>query len=298
VILYSDNGGKSWSQASVPVSMTLTCIAFATPKIGWAAGHFGAVLKTVDGGKTWQLQINGIQVNQLVLEAAQAPPAQGDASPALPLALPRATRFVNEGPDKPFLTLLAISPQEVMAFGAYRMAVKSNDGGATWMDISLHIYDRYSHNIYDAIRICGVIDLVGETGLVFRSDDGGDNFLPLTSPSNITLFGIVAANDGGIIVFGVAGTCFRSVDGGKSWTQSILSTEDDLTVGRVLSSGAILVASETGVLYRSTDNGITFRVLPAVRSAPIFDMEETEDGAMVMVGPSGPRLISAQMLHM
>jgi len=50
VAIYSDDNGTSWTQASVPVNVTLTCVSFATAKIGWAAGHYGVVLNTQDGG--------------------------------------------------------------------------------------------------------------------------------------------------------------------------------------------------------------------------------------------------------
>jgi photosystem II stability/assembly factor-like uncharacterized protein len=53
IIIYSDDNGVTWHQASVPVTLTITDIAFATPKIGWAVGAFGVVLHTTDGGESW-----------------------------------------------------------------------------------------------------------------------------------------------------------------------------------------------------------------------------------------------------
>jgi hypothetical protein len=38
--------GRQWRQASVPVSVTLTAVSFATPQLGWAVGHAGVVLHT------------------------------------------------------------------------------------------------------------------------------------------------------------------------------------------------------------------------------------------------------------
>jgi len=126
VVICSDDEGATWWQAQVPVTVTLTCVAFATPLLGWAAGHFGVILATTDGGKTWVEQLNGIQVNQLALAAAQAIPPGDTTSPAFALGLKRAEFFVQLGPDKPFLTLVALSSQNIMVFGAYRMAVVTN----------------------------------------------------------------------------------------------------------------------------------------------------------------------------
>ena len=55
IIVYSDNQGKSWTQAAVPVSVTLTAVFFPDPQVGWAVGHDGVVLRSQDGGKTWEL---------------------------------------------------------------------------------------------------------------------------------------------------------------------------------------------------------------------------------------------------
>lgn len=59
VVLLSDDEGRHWRQASVPVSVTLTSLAFVDDKIGWAVGHGGVVLHSIDAGATWSKQIDG-----------------------------------------------------------------------------------------------------------------------------------------------------------------------------------------------------------------------------------------------
>lgn len=51
-ILVSDDSGATWSQAKVPVSSDLTAVFFANDKMGWAVGHDGVILNSVDGGLT------------------------------------------------------------------------------------------------------------------------------------------------------------------------------------------------------------------------------------------------------
>lgn len=50
----SADDGRTWTQAAVPVSATLTTVRFANERDGWACGHLGIVLATHDGGLTWQ----------------------------------------------------------------------------------------------------------------------------------------------------------------------------------------------------------------------------------------------------
>jgi photosystem II stability/assembly factor-like uncharacterized protein len=287
VIIYSDDAGLHWAQAAVPVNVTLTCVTFATRSMGWAAGHYGVVLNTLDGGQSWHMQLNGIEANQLTMQAAQALAVASSPSPAAPLAEKRAERFMAEGPDKPFLCILSQNPQRLFAFGAYRLTMMSDDAGSTWQDWSLHIYDKYSHNLYGTAVIGGYLYVTSEMGFIFCSKDNGDTFLPLPSPANVTLFGILGTHDGSLIAYGVAGSVFRSVDGGNSWDNVNLSTQQDITSGRVLRSGAVVLVDGSGALFQSNDNGSTFKSPNETQHVPLFDFQEVIDGSLVGVGAVG-----------
>jgi photosystem II stability/assembly factor-like uncharacterized protein len=293
VIIYSDDDAASWRQAAVPVDVNLTCIAFAGPMIGWAAGHFGVILNTVDGGQTWREQLNGLQANQLTMDAAQAAISQSSSAAGAPLALKRASIFLSSGPSKPFLSLLSLGPEKAIAFGAYRMTMLTTDGGTTWQDWSLHIDDKFSHNLYDAVQLGADIYLAGESGLVFCSTDGGNNFAPVASPSNATIFGLLGIRGGGLIAYGVAGTCFMTQDGGKSWTPIALATQENITAGCELPNGQILLATLSGVIFLSRDNGTTFQPVPGLPPMTISDVVLDSDQALIFVGYAGVTRIQA-----
>jgi len=287
VIIYSDDNGKNWTQARVPVDVTLTALSFATPLQGWAAGHYGAILHTVDGGATWQLQLDGNQANQLTLAAAQAALADQDKSPAASLAILRANHFVADGPDKPFLSVLATSASQVTVFGAYRMVMHSDDAGKTWVDWSLRIGDRLSHHLYDAAVIGNRVCIAAEAGNVFCSSDGGGSFPAASPPGTGTLLGLLPTGDGGMIGFGVAGLAYRSEDGGQSWSSVPVGAQSDLTAGRVLRSGAIMLACEDGSLYVSQNHGNSFQVLRHAEPMAVFDLAQAPDGDVILVGSGG-----------
>ena len=105
LVVFSDDNGQSWHQASVPVSVSLTAVQFVDAQQGWAVGHAGVVLATRDGGEHWTLQLDGVRVAQLELEAAKAEQATA-ANPDDALArVQTAERLVADGADKPFLAL-------------------------------------------------------------------------------------------------------------------------------------------------------------------------------------------------
>ena len=287
VITYSDDNGVSWKQASVPVTVTLTAIAFANATEGWAVGHYGVILHTDDAGATWQLQLDGIEANKLTMAAAKAAVAQSDQSPPAQHALMRANIFMQAGPDKPFLSIWAPDPKEAIICGAYRMTMKTTDGGKTWADWSLHVDDPFSHNLYDITPVGQNLYIVGEGGLVFRSSDAGDDFATATKPNAATLLGAVATGDGGVFAFGVAGQAYRSDDGGSTWQPVALGASGNLTAATILASGAILVTGEDGGLFLSTDHAHSFKRLSLALPMELFGAAQAADGDVIVVGNRG-----------
>jgi photosystem II stability/assembly factor-like uncharacterized protein len=287
VIIYSDDNGKSWKQARVPVTVTFTDVAFADAMHGWAVGHYGVVLKTDDGGATWRLQLQGLQINQLTMQAAQRAVLDKSTAAGAPLVMRRANAFVAAGADKPLLSILVKNQNDVTIFGSYRIVLKTTDGGQSWTDRDLSIDDSLSHNLYDATASGNDIFVVGEAGFVFESTDGGNSFPATMSPNSVTLFGVVAANNASLVAFGVAGNAFRSDDGGKTWQVLTLGTGANLTAGLKLKSGAIVIAGQDGRLFISSDNGLNFRQMVASVPMSVAGMAQAANGALVVAGNGG-----------
>jgi photosystem II stability/assembly factor-like uncharacterized protein len=266
LIIYSDDFGQSWHQAKVPVSATMTAIAFASPKVGWAIGALGLVLKTEDGGATWFKQLDGIAEIALMDTATQAfVAAQPPGSDAADHATRRDQILSGQGPDKPMLSLLVVSETEVFVFGTYRFAEHSTDGGQSWTDWSFHIGDPQSQNIYGATAIGGAYYLVSETGLIFRSTDGGQSFPQLAQPGGpaaATLFGITDTGTGGILAYGVAGEMWLSTDQGKTWTAPQFAGTSNVNSVISMVGGALLLAGDSGGgLWMSRDHGNSFTLI-------------------------------------
>ena len=295
VIIYSDDNGQNWRQAEVPVSETITCVAFADAKDGWAAGDQGVVLHTDDGGVSWKIQLTGDQVLGLMTKAAAAYAAAHPGDEAADLAVRRAGILKDAGDDKPFLTILAQSPQEAEIFGAYRIAVRTTDGGKSWQDWSLHVDDPVSHNIYKVAQDGQALFLTGEDGTVLRSDDGGQNYATVTVPDENTFLGILGTPKGAVLTYGVAGEIYRSADEGKNWTPVQSPASSDLTDGIVLRSGAILLTSEDGNLFISHDDGQNFAPVGANLKMGVFGLTQAANGDVVFVGSGGVRVEPAAL---
>jgi photosystem II stability/assembly factor-like uncharacterized protein len=265
-------------------------VAFATPQDGWAGGAMGVVLHTTDGGVSWKTQLTGVEINQMILVAAKQRAASQPGDPSAARALRRANIFMQAGPDKPLMSILAFDANNVQIFGAYRICVKSKDAGKNWQDCSLDVPDQVSHNLYDAIQAGSSVYVAGESGSVFRSNDHGTTFSQLALPTDSTLFGILATQAHSLIAFGVAGEIFRSADQGRTWSAPPIASQSDLTAGVILSSGTIVILSGTGNVYVSSDDGVSFQALPLNERMGLFGAVQAQNGDLVMVGPGGVRV--------
>ena len=237
VILLSDDQGQIWRQANSPVSVMLTGLWFVDDKIGWAVGHDGVILKTLDGGENWTLQLEGKQLNSLRIAQFQTlVDAGGDSAvPDLPLDelelyLDDALIAEEEGPTQPFLDVWFSTPQEGWVLGAYGLLLKTTDGGEHWSIYSHRLPnpDRFHLNAILATR--DGLFIAGEAGMLFRSLDQGEQWEALDSPYDGSFFAL-AEYQNHLLALGLRGHLFVSSDNGDSWDQISLATDASLTSG-------------------------------------------------------------------
>lgn len=60
-IFYSPDSGKTWESLATGQAAPIRALTFIDDRNGWAAGEFGNILATHDGGRSWQLQRTGGQ---------------------------------------------------------------------------------------------------------------------------------------------------------------------------------------------------------------------------------------------
>jgi len=283
-ILLSDDNGRSWRQVATPTSVTLTQVRFVTQAAGWAVGQMGVVLYTHDGGLTWAIQFDGIRAGQVMLAAAKADIAANGANPLTTGNLQAAEETVAGGPNVPFLTILPLSPKNLLLAGAFGMAFSSTDGGSSWQSIAKNIPDPNGMHIYDLIESEGTIFAAGEQGLVLAGRFGA-RFSPIATPFLGSFFGDLIAMDKSLIIYGLQGTILRSTDHGKHWTQPASGAESGIDCGIVLQNGDILLGDIAGDLMLSHDDGKTFTVRHA--GQPVVGIAQAADGSVILAGPLG-----------
>jgi photosystem II stability/assembly factor-like uncharacterized protein len=273
IVIYSDDGGRTWQQARTPTSASLTAMQFITDKLGWAVGHMGIVLHTADGGLTWAKQLDGLQAAKLTLDAARS---KGDQR-----AIVDAERLVADGADKPFLDLYFLDESTGFIVGAYNLIFRTDDGGSTWKPWQGHVGNPKGLHLYGIRAVGGTLFIAGEQGLVLRSEDRGNQFDPVQSPYQGSWFGLLATGDGGVLLYGLRGNAYLSSDQGKTWQQAATGTQVAISAGQELTDGRIVLVTQAGDVLVSNDHGRNFAALPNKVGLPLAGVAQAQDGLVL-----------------
>lgn len=276
LVITSDDGGLTWSQAKVPVSVSLTRLRFVNAREGWALGHLGVVLRTQDGGSTWTPVLDGVSAAALALKTAPAGPQQEAAQ-----------RLVDEGADKPWLDLALGHGGSMLAVGAYGMALASRDAGRSWHWPTPELPNPEGFSIYGLAQRGEERFLYGEQGLLLRAPAAQAPFVAVQSPSTGSIFSALALREGPLLLLGLRGKLFRSAQVDAPWAEVQTPVDASLLAGLQLADGRVVLVGAAGQVLLSADQGLSFRPLSLARRFPFVDLAQAADGALVLVGMRG-----------
>ena len=204
-ILLSDDQGGSWQPATVKPQrdLTLTALVALPDKSLLAVGHDGWIVRSEDEGANWS-----------------------------------EVRFDGEIAE-PLLGIWSAGGNRVLAFGSFGKFYQSGDDGRTWQAQPLEVDSAHLNGMdggTDGRRM-----VVGEQGLVLRSDDGGHSWHKLEPFYNGSLCGVVRLSPDRWVTYGMRGHVFVSQDFGQTW--------EPVKVGNQLPLyGHVLLPNDGGLL--------------------------------------------------
>jgi photosystem II stability/assembly factor-like uncharacterized protein len=273
-IVYSDDHGKRWTQALVPVSSDLVAVQFPTPRQGWAVGHDGVVLHSEDGGADWSLQLDGRAAARLLRDYVKADANANDAQRA------EARRVSAQGPDKPFLDVCFEDGRQGFVVGAFNLIFHTGDGGKSWQPWNDRI-DNPGGLHLNAIRVIGDdVFIAGEQGLLLRLDRVKQRFETMPTPYCGSYFGLIGQN-GALVAYGLRGNAYRSMDRGQSWRKIETGVQLGLTAATLTTDGRMVLVSQAGQLLVSDDAGASFHLQNPAASGPAFAVVADQDQLML-----------------
>ena len=250
-ILVSDDEAHSWRQVASPTHAMLTAVHMHDGSLGWAVGHDAVILRTRDGGETWER--------------------------------------VHHAPEEelPLLDVWFANPLDGLAVGAYGYFLATNDGGDSWTRRAVSEDDYHLNALAPAEG--GRLYIGAEAGVAYRSDDGGVNWRELTTPYTGSWFGAAVPSADTVLLAGLRGHMFRSEDGGGTWARVPTETTATLTSIRQLPSGTVLVTGHDGIVLEGSDGGRSVSIRRVAGRLGITGAMGLRGGALLLVGEFGVR---------
>lgn len=210
IVVYSDDQGTTWTQADVPVRGTLTALEFQDPRNGFAVGHDATILRTKDGGESWNL-----------------------------------VKFDPESQNV-FLNVRFRTPQWGYIVGTNGQLLITRDGGVSWDSQTLAVEEWYQNHLFDIAWTDAGTLVVAEKGVLYFSHDGLDGWDAVESPYEGSYFGTVTLDSGDVVLYGMSGRVYLGSTE-RGWTQVPTGTEQFLYDAQVLPDGRVLVVGAGGV---------------------------------------------------
>lgn len=289
-ILRSADRGKTWRQQPAPVGVDLLAVQFPAPALGWAAGHDGVVLRSRDGGVSWQRVLDGRRLGAMMVSYYEKKAAAGDSASAK--ALQDAKRMAADGPTRPFFAIHFRDEREGWLVGQFNLVLHTTDGGATWEPWLDRTDNPDAYSLHAIHAVGNEIFIVGELGLVLRLDAAAGRFARVRTPYPGSWFGFAARGDV-IVAVGLRGSAWRSSDGGANWKALHSGTSAAINSAIFLADGRLVLATHLGELLVSDDLGERFTALPRTAAQPsVHDIGVMEPGWLLVAGPRGVQRVA------
>lgn len=261
VILHSSDGGLNWTLQrfepwTVPADdeeafsrdprfgAPLLDVLFVDERTGYAVGAYALLLRTTDGGASWE------QVS--VTDATSAEPAEAPAAAASDADDDWTfdqDDLELEGESDPHLNGIARTGDGSLFIVAERgAAFRSRDSGESWERIQLP----YDGSMFGVLAL-GEQHLLayGLRGNVLESRDGGNSWQAVETGTELSLMGGAALDNGGAVVVGANGVVLHRPSADADFARATFSNENQETpvLAAVLPLGqrTLIVAGERGI---------------------------------------------------
>lgn len=256
IVMLSDDDGASYHQAvNVPTRATMTSVSFVSDKEGWAAGHWGTVLHTIDGGDNWTIERQDTTT------------------------------------DQPLLSVLFSDDQNGIITGIWSLALRTKDGGKSWAPIKIPAPPGAGKSDANLYRLFagkkGMLYIAAEQGIVYRSEDSGDTWELVPSGYKGSFWTGLTTDDDSILVAGLQGKVYRSTDEGKSWAPVDTGETASITGLAQAADGTIYGVGLEGMTIMSKDHGQSFTHVQRGDRLPMTTLLVNQRGEPILFSKEG-----------
>ena len=266
IVLYSNDQGKNWHQAEVSTSSHLNALYFANDQFGWAVGEDKVIIKTSDSGNNWVRQYDDR----------------------------------NSDLKGPLLDIWFEDEHTGYAVGVYNSLLKTVDGGKTWVSWQEHIENLDEWHLFAIAASENNIYIASESGLIFRSINGGQSFSAVNTGHTGSFHGVITRENADslddVLIFGVGGIVMFSRNSGDNWEYIKMPTTTGLSSGMWLSPDLALFTGADGTLLQLDISSQKATQVMTEMGLPLSSVTRVDEERLGLVGLGGIQLFSTELL--
>ena len=179
-ILWTTNGGTTWSPVSGPGQSAFYSAFMTGPDEATVVGSGGTIIRTTNRGMTWVAQ---------------------------PI-----------GRTEEIRSIVYTDPLTALVVGDNGLIMKTTSGGTTWATRNSGTTDNL-YGLSFAPSGIGYAVGGFTSSTIVRTTDGGETWQPLPAGTSTILLAVSTVDGNTATAVGAAGTILRTTDGGTTWTQ-------------------------------------------------------------------------------
>ncbi len=251
----SGNAGvinSSWVPVSLSTITTLNSINFISPLVGYVCGFNGLILKTEDGGKTWEKNTFDSGVN--------------------------------------FFSVLFLNPERGFITGDNGTIIYTNNGGKNWNFLKTYVKESIFDVYFLSDKQTGF--MTGSHGTILKTINGGDNWYPVYTPTQELLYSVGFKDDRNGFAVGWNGTILKTTNTGRTWKLMDKITNNYLRDITFIDSNNGFISGGGGIVLRTTNGGENWTEVPSNTISGLYSIHFVDNKDGLILGSRGEILVT------
>ncbi|MCX6267577.1 MAG: YCF48-related protein [Bacteroidetes bacterium] len=251
-----------WTALTSGTSSNLTSICFTDANTAYVAGSGGAILKTIDEGKTWTA--------------------------------------LSSGTDKSLYSIYFTDARVGYAVGANGTIIKTTDGGVTWTALPI-VTSHYLTSVFFTNSDTGYIAGSGMDDNIFKTTDAGSTWTLLVNNNHagpdlgLYSYSSVCFTDDSTgyltgafctSMWGCTVMIAKTIDGGLRW-EYLYQTGLGLSSVRFVNANTGFVTGASGTILKTIDGGTDWETLSSGTNRYLYSVHFIDTIKGFVVGDSG-----------
>ncbi|MBZ0200408.1 MAG: T9SS type A sorting domain-containing protein, partial [Ignavibacteriaceae bacterium] len=252
------NGGDDWVDASF-AAYDWDDVFFISDDVGWIMGEAGKIIKTTNGGLSWNYQSSGLPlgINSSYFISESIGWACGGAGYIIKTTNGGSTWAIQRYASTSSLSSIYFLNENLGWAVGYNHILKTTNGGNDWFDCApttdfMFAVKFVSPNIGFA---------VAGYGRIIKTTDGGSTWTNQTTPYTGWLSDISVFNENIACAVGDYGNIIKTTDGGSNWVLLNSNNSRSLTSVFFLNENIGYVAGTQGAILKTENGGLPVELI-------------------------------------